>query len=57
MVASLVSSCRLLMSSAQNSAHGSLSNHVLQLVCVCCVVLSCHTSNLPTSIVRATKKA
>lgn len=48
MVAGLVSSCLLLMSSAKSSVDGSLSNHALPLVCVCLVLLACHTSKLPT---------
>lgn len=49
MVAGLVSSCLRLMSrDAKSSVDGSLSNHGLQLVCVCLVLLACHTSKLPT---------
>lgn len=56
MVAGLVSSCLLLMSSVKIAIRGSLSNHALQLFCVCLVLLACRTLKLPTSIVKSTNK-
>lgn len=56
MVAGLVSSCLLLMSSAKSTIRGSLSNHALQRVCVCLVLLAFGTSKLATSIAKSKNK-